>query len=114
MLAACLAIAACTEPKPGYEAVAETTPPSSIEPSSSVAPSSTTPAPSGEPFVIGVVNSEGNPGVDFPDFSIAFRAAANYINSELGGFERAVGHEQVETDHRHVDTARSEVLSAGL
>lgn len=86
MLAACLAVAACTEPKPGYEAVAETTPPSSIESSSSLAPSSTIPAPSGEPFVIGVVNSEGNPVVDFPDFSIAFRAAADYINTELGGF----------------------------
>lgn len=86
VLAACLAVAACTEPKPGYEAVAETTPPSSIESSSSLAPSSTIPAPSGEPFVIGVVNSEGNPVVDFPDFSIAFRAAADYINTELGGF----------------------------
>ncbi|MSX15929.1 MAG: hypothetical protein F2805_06375, partial [Actinobacteria bacterium] len=47
---------------------------------------STIPPPTGEPFVIGVVNTEGSPAADFPDFTNAFRAAANYINSELGGF----------------------------
>ena len=83
-MAVCATVVACTEPKPGFdraEAV-ETEAPSSV----SAEPTTTNPRPTGEPFVIGVVNSEGNPGVDFPDFSIAFRAAAEYINAELGGF----------------------------
>ncbi|MBU3688029.1 MAG: hypothetical protein FGM29_00505 [Actinobacteria bacterium] len=87
VLVAGLTVASCVEPKPGFEASADTSLPTALASSSSaVATATTMPAPTGEPFVIGVVNSEGNPGVDFPDFSIAFRAAAEYINSELGGF----------------------------
>lgn len=58
------------------------------DPSSPVAtePSDIIAAPTGEPFVIGVVNTEGAPGIDYPDFTNAFRAAAAYINAELGGF----------------------------
>lgn len=47
---------------------------------------STVAAPTGEPFVIGVVNTEGAPGLDFPEFTVAFDAAAAHINTDLGGF----------------------------
>ncbi|MEZ5218014.1 MAG: ABC transporter substrate-binding protein [Ilumatobacteraceae bacterium] len=48
---------------------------------------STVAAPTGEPFVIGVVNTEGAPGLDFPEFTTAFEAAAEHINRDLGGFK---------------------------
>ncbi len=41
----------------------------------------------GEPFVIGVQNLEGDPNGSFPEFSIAIQAAADYVNAELGGLQ---------------------------
>jgi branched-chain amino acid transport system substrate-binding protein len=55
-------------------AVVTTTPPSTIA------------APTGEPFVIGVVNTEGGPaGLDFPEIRTAHQAAANWANETRGG-----------------------------
>ena len=39
----------------------------------------------GEPIKIGVQNLEGDPNGSFPEFSIAIQAAADYVNTELGG-----------------------------
>jgi branched-chain amino acid transport system substrate-binding protein len=39
----------------------------------------------GEPFTIGVVNIEGAPTFDFPEFTDGFDAAAKYVNEQLGG-----------------------------
>ncbi len=39
----------------------------------------------GEPMKIGVQNLEGDPNGSFPEFSIAMQAAADYVNTELGG-----------------------------
>lgn len=41
--------------------------------------------PTGEPFVIGVQNLEGDPNGSFPEYSLAMQAAADYVNAELGG-----------------------------
>lgn len=100
-----LGLSACTEAKDGGSAGATTVAPASTAaPATSAAPDTTAaggettmapettagpttlPAPSGEPFVVGVVNTEGAPGLDFPDFTNAFKAAAEYANTELGGF----------------------------
>jgi ABC-type branched-subunit amino acid transport system substrate-binding protein len=42
--------------------------------------------PTGEPITIGIVNSEGAPGLDFPEFTEGFNGAALYANKELNGF----------------------------
>ncbi len=42
------------------------------------------PAPDGEPIVVGMVNTEGSPGLDFPEISVATQAAADFLN-EHGG-----------------------------
>ena len=39
----------------------------------------------GEPLVIGMMNPEGNPAGNFPEYTIAAKAAVDYINNELGG-----------------------------
>jgi branched-chain amino acid transport system substrate-binding protein len=91
---------ACTEP--ADDAVSTTAPPATTAAPASTAPTDTTvpsdttapttappstiAPPSGEPFVVGVVNTEGAPGLDFPEFANAFRAAAALANAELGGF----------------------------
>ena len=55
--------------------------------SSSVAGAShATKKPTGEPITIGIVNSEGSPGLDFPEFTEGFNGAALYANTELDGF----------------------------
>ncbi len=41
----------------------------------------------GEPFVIGVQNLEGDPAGSFPEYSLAMEAAADYVNTELGGLQ---------------------------
>lgn len=41
--------------------------------------------PTGEELVIGMVNTEGTPGLDFPDIRIFAQASADYLN-EHGGF----------------------------
>ncbi|MET0907841.1 MAG: ABC transporter substrate-binding protein [Ilumatobacteraceae bacterium] len=40
--------------------------------------------PEGEPIIVGMVNTEGSPGLDFPELSAATRAAADFLN-EHGG-----------------------------
>jgi branched-chain amino acid transport system substrate-binding protein len=40
--------------------------------------------PEGEPIVVGMVNTEGSPGLDFPEISEATRAGADFLN-EHGG-----------------------------
>ena len=88
-------LGACTQSKgdESVDSVAGTVPSNSIS-----EPTDTTPeyvAPTGEPFVIGVVNTEGAPGTDFPEFSNAFRAAAAYVNAELGGIGGRPGELEV-------------------
>ncbi len=39
----------------------------------------------GEPIVIGIQNPEGDPAGSFPEYRLAAEAAAEYVNSELGG-----------------------------
>ncbi len=39
----------------------------------------------GEPILIGVQNHEGDPAGSFPEYTEAIEAAADFINSELGG-----------------------------
>jgi branched-chain amino acid transport system substrate-binding protein len=39
----------------------------------------------GEPIKIGVQNLEGDPNGSFPEYTIAMQAAAEYVNTELGG-----------------------------
>ncbi len=51
-----------------------------------LAGASRTTKPSGAPITIGVVNSEGAPGLDFPEFSAGFAGAAAYANDKLNGF----------------------------
>jgi branched-chain amino acid transport system substrate-binding protein len=90
---------ATTQP-PGTDSVATDTPPTpeptpapaasdaASKPSVSdtaALPAPTTPAPaSGEPFLVGVVNTEGVPGLDYPEFRQSFEAAAEYANT-IGG-----------------------------
>ncbi|MET0910587.1 MAG: ABC transporter substrate-binding protein [Ilumatobacteraceae bacterium] len=40
--------------------------------------------PEGEPIILGMVNTEGSPGLDFPEISEATRAGADFLN-EHGG-----------------------------
>ena len=42
-------------------------------------------APTGEPMVVGLINSEGVPGLDFPDIRVAIQATFHYLNGH-GGF----------------------------
>jgi len=39
----------------------------------------------GDPIVLGIQNPEGDPAGSFPEFTVGFRAAVDYINNELGG-----------------------------
>ena len=39
----------------------------------------------GDPIRIGVQNLEGDPNGSFPEYTIAMQAAADYVNTELGG-----------------------------
>jgi branched-chain amino acid transport system substrate-binding protein len=43
------------------------------------------PAPTGDPVTIGLVNTEGVPGLDFPGFRVDIQAGVDYLN-EHGGF----------------------------
>lgn len=40
--------------------------------------------PTGEPIVLGLVNTEGTPGLDFPDIRLAIAGAAEYLNQHGG------------------------------
>jgi branched-chain amino acid transport system substrate-binding protein len=45
------------------------------------------PPPDGEPLVLGMVNTEGSPGLDFPEISASTQAAVDFLNEHggLGG-----------------------------
>jgi branched-chain amino acid transport system substrate-binding protein len=99
-----VAITACTEPEPAAQdstaaappSVAATEPPTPTAADISVAatdpapavtepPADSVPAPAtGTPFLIGVVNTEGVPSLDYPEFRQSFEAASDYANS-IGG-----------------------------
>jgi branched-chain amino acid transport system substrate-binding protein len=53
---------------------------------STTAGASRTTNPAGEPILVGIINSEGAPGLDFPDFTKGYEAGALYVNRELDGF----------------------------
>lgn len=68
------------------------TEPESTEPTDTEAPDSgegfiALPPPDGDPIVVGMVNTEGSPGLDFPEISASTRAAADFLNDHggLGG-----------------------------
>lgn len=44
-------------------------------------------APTGDPITLGLVNTEGVPGLDFPDIRVAIQASVDYLNQHggLGG-----------------------------
>jgi branched-chain amino acid transport system substrate-binding protein len=45
------------------------------------------PPPDGDEIIVGMVNTEGSPGLDFPEISVATQAAADFLNEHggLGG-----------------------------
>ena len=47
----------------------------------------TLPAPDGEEIIVGMVNTEGSPGLDFPEIAVATQAATDFLNEHggLGG-----------------------------
>ncbi len=72
-------------------AAPETTPVSAPdtapEPATEVSPSAVFPdlaPPTGEEMVIGFVNSEGTPGLDFPEMRVDIEAAVDYLNRHGG------------------------------
>ena len=48
------------------------------------------PAPTGEEMVVGLVNTEGAPGLDFPDIRLAVAGAIDYLNEHGGVGNRPV------------------------
>ena len=48
------------------------------------------PPPTGEPIVIGMVNTEGSPGLDFPELSENTRLAAEFLNEHGGMGNRPI------------------------
>jgi branched-chain amino acid transport system substrate-binding protein len=54
----------------------------------------TLPPPTGDPIVLGLVNTEGTPGLDFPDIRIFVDAGIDYLN-EHGG----LGNRPIEIEH---------------
>ncbi len=90
-----------SEPPAVTEAAAETTTaateptdtePTDTEPADTTAPEggegfTTLPPPDGDPLVLGMVNTEGSPGLDFPEISASTRAAIDFLNEHggLGG-----------------------------
>ena len=92
-----------TEAPAGTEAAVETTAPETTE-SETTEPETTEsettepettdgegflslPAPDGDEIVVGMVNTEGSPGLDFPEISTSTKAAADFLNEHggLGG-----------------------------
>ena len=68
------------------------TEPESTDPATTDAPDSgegfiALPPPDGEPIVVGMVNTEGSPGLDFPEIATSTQAAADFLNEHggLGG-----------------------------
>lgn len=75
---------AAVDTTPADTAAADTTPADTTAPNPSTAFPDLGPA-TGDPIVIGLVNSEGTPGLDFPDIRIYAQASADYLN-EHGGY----------------------------
>ena len=68
------------------------TEPADTEPADTTAPEggegfSALPPPDGEPLILGMVNTEGSPGLDFPEISAATQATVDFLNDHggLGG-----------------------------
>ncbi|WP_395159242.1 ABC transporter substrate-binding protein [Ilumatobacter sp.] len=113
---------AATEAAPATDAPAATEPapaatdaPDDTEPAATDAPVDSEPAatdddpakvfptlapPTGEPIKVGLVNSEGSPGLDFPDIRTNVSAAVDYLN-EHGG----LGNRPIELVHCAVNGA---------
>ena len=73
------------ETSPGTEPPA--TEPATSEPAGGDDPNEIFPSlepPTGEPMTIGLVNTEGTPGLDFPDIRLAVESSVDYLN-EHGG-----------------------------
>ena len=71
------------ETAPPDETPAETVPPATTP----LGPSAVFPTlapPTGEEMVIGLVNSEGTPGLDFPEIRVDIEAAVDYLNQHGG------------------------------
>ena len=51
------------------------------------------PPPDGEPIVVGMVNTEGSPGLDFPEISASTRAAVDFLNDHGGLGNRPIEFE---------------------
>ena len=65
------------------------TEPADTEPADTTAPEggegfSALPPPDGEPMIIGMVNTEGSPGLDFPEISSTARATVDFLNDHGG------------------------------
>ncbi len=68
------------------------TAPAGTEPTGTEAPADgegflALPPPDGEEIIVGMVNTEGSPGLDFPEISVATQATADFLNEHggLGG-----------------------------
>jgi branched-chain amino acid transport system substrate-binding protein len=108
VMAAALLAAACSSGSGDTEPVATSGGSTASTPATSTAPAptdnstvdtSTGPAgdattifpelgpPTGEPITLGLVNTEGVPGLDFPDIRVAIQASVDYLNQHggLGG-----------------------------
>jgi branched-chain amino acid transport system substrate-binding protein len=51
------------------------------------------PPPDGEPIIVGMVNTEGSPGLDFPEISASTRAAVDFLNDHGGLGNRPIEFE---------------------
>ncbi len=54
--------------------------------------------PDGEPIIVGMVNTEGSPGLDFPEMSEAARATADFLNEHGGMGGRSIQLEVCNAD----------------
>jgi branched-chain amino acid transport system substrate-binding protein len=74
------------------------TEPESTEPTDTMAPESaegfvSLSPPDGEPILLGMVNTEGSPGLDFPELSASARATVDFLNEHGGMGGRPIGLE---------------------
>jgi branched-chain amino acid transport system substrate-binding protein len=77
---------------PSATAALASDPPAADAPSTSAAPQGEDPnvvfpdlaPPTGQPIVIGLVNTEGTPGLDFPDIRLAVAGTVDYLNAHGG------------------------------
>ncbi|MGH9271251.1 MAG: ABC transporter substrate-binding protein, partial [Ilumatobacteraceae bacterium] len=65
----------------------DTTEPDTTEPTTGDDPNTVFPdlaPPTGDPMVLGLVNTEGTPGLDFPDIRLAIAGTVDYLNQHGG------------------------------